>query len=650
MRKIALFLLLVLGFVSPLQGQVIDDTGARGAFVPPRSSTATLGALNAACTVAVTGRPGAGATITTTNLIATVLSEVSFDSAVTWLTGQMIAPPGTVEPGTFGGAAQTRAFGIVVPGGATHVRVRVSAYTSGSGTCIIRASEAAGLISSINILGTVTVTGNLSGTKTHNNAAPSALSNLGVLPAVANAAAPTFTEGNQVLLSTDLGGALRVTGGGGGTQYAEDSPHVSGDTATLAGVVQQAADAGLSTDGDRSLLQVDASGFLKVNVKAGSGSGVTHTDDAAFTPTTDDGVPAFGVFDGVAPDSVDEGDAGALRMTANRWLQTVVCDGASNERCANVNASNRLQVNSAAEKTDQTAWTAGTTSGMPLVGAFDDAASSTVAEDTVGISRITTNRALHTNLRNASGAELGTATDPLNVEGTVTVAGSETNNGAAPGTNDVGTLPAVATAAAPSYTEGRQVALSTNLAGTLRVDATIASGTGGHAMTDKEAWTEGTTRHNPIGAVFNDVDAVGDPTEDQTGMLRMSANRGLHVSLRNAAGTELASAASHPSGSETALITRDVRTSLTGSGPTFATVGVASAEVLAVNTSRKGAVFTNTSSNTISCALSATAVVNSGITLLPGGTWTMDEYTYTTAAVNCIASAASSNLAIQSFQ
>lgn len=52
-----------------------------------------------------------------------------------------------------------------------------------------------------------TVTGSL----TNNNAAPAA-NNVGVLPAIANAAAQSWTEGRQVLLSTDLTGALRTTG------------------------------------------------------------------------------------------------------------------------------------------------------------------------------------------------------------------------------------------------------------------------------------------------------------------------------------------------------------------------------------------------------------------------------------------------------
>lgn len=50
------------------------------------------------------------------------------------------------------------------------------------------------------------------------------------------------------------------------------------------------------------------------------------------------------------------------------------------------------------------------------------------------------------------------------------VAGGKTNNDAVPGTNNFGTLPAVATTAAPTYTTGNQVALSTNLSGGLRVD------------------------------------------------------------------------------------------------------------------------------------------------------------------------------------
>ena len=50
---------------------------------------------------------------------------------------------------------------------------------------------------------------NAAGIKTNNNAAPGA-TNVGVLPAIANASAPSWTEGNQVGLSTLLNGATRI--------------------------------------------------------------------------------------------------------------------------------------------------------------------------------------------------------------------------------------------------------------------------------------------------------------------------------------------------------------------------------------------------------------------------------------------------------
>ena len=50
---------------------------------------------------------------------------------------------------------------------------------------------------------------------------------------------------------------------------------------------------------------------------------------------------------------------------------------------------------------------------VPLMGQFDDASTTTITEDNVGVSRITSQRALHTNLRNQSGTEIGTSTNPL---------------------------------------------------------------------------------------------------------------------------------------------------------------------------------------------------------------------------------------------
>lgn len=67
-------------------------------------------------------------------------------------------------------------------------------------------------------------------------------------------------------------------------------------------------------------------------------------DDAAFTVATSKVMPVGALADESGPDSVNEGDIGALRMSLNRNLFTVLRDGAGNERGAYVNASGQLSV------------------------------------------------------------------------------------------------------------------------------------------------------------------------------------------------------------------------------------------------------------------------------------------------------------------
>jgi len=95
-------------------------------------------------------------------------------------------------------------------------------------------------------------------------------------------------------------------------------------------------------------------------------------------------------------------------------------------------------------------------------------------------------------------------------------------------------------------------------------------------------------------------------------------------------------------------ITSVTKVALTFSAPTAASVGIVSAQALAANANRKGLFLVNTSTNYISIGLGSAAVLYSGITLSPsGGSFWMDEYSFTTSAVNAIASGAASNLAIQ---
>lgn len=90
-------------------------------------------------------------------------------------------------------------------------------------------------------------------------------------------------------------------------------------------------------------------------------------------------------------------------------------------------------------------------------------------------------------------------------------------------------------------------------------------------------------------------------------------------------------------------------TTLTPGAPDAAAVGVLSGEVVAANASRKGLCLVNTSTARISLGFGAPAVLDSGVTLYPGGSFDMNEFSFTVGAVNAIASAALSNLAIQEY-
>jgi hypothetical protein len=100
-------------------------------------------------------------------------------------------------------------------------------------------------------------------------------------------------------------------------------------------------------------LEVEVENTPTVTANAGTGTFTTQdtaskVDDAAFTPATDRVVMVGAEFDDTTPDSVDEGDAGAMRMSARRELYIQVRDAAGNERGAAVTAANALKIDGSA--------------------------------------------------------------------------------------------------------------------------------------------------------------------------------------------------------------------------------------------------------------------------------------------------------------
>ncbi len=165
--------------------------------------------------------------------------------------------------------------------------------------------------------------------------------------AAVESSAPTLTNGDAAALSMTTGGALRVAVASGGVSgVVEDAASAGGEEGVLIlGVRRDTAASSSGTDGDFSTLNLDSTGRLHVNVgntvtvashavtNAGTfatqidGSALTAlqlidntilVDDAAFTPATSSVNMAGFQADETATDSVDEGDAGAARMTLDR--------------------------------------------------------------------------------------------------------------------------------------------------------------------------------------------------------------------------------------------------------------------------------------------------------------------------------------------
>lgn len=131
-------------------------------------------------------------------------------------------------------------------------------------------------------------------------------------------------------------------------------------------------------------------------------------------------------------------------------------------------------------------------------------------------------------------------THRLYVDASVSVSGitgSLSNNNAAPGSGNLGVLPAIANAGAPSWTEGRQVLLSTDLSGALRVTGSLSVG----GTTDNSAFTAGTSTGTPaMGFYHSTIDTV---TDGRAASVAITSKRALMVNLQTSAGAETGIAA-----------------------------------------------------------------------------------------------------------
>jgi len=250
-----------------------------------------------------------------------------------------------------------------------------------------------------------------------------------------------------------------------------------------------------------------AGGDYGLGIRCISGCGASSfLDNSAFTAGASSITNIGGVFnDGLA--AVTSGNAAAPRITDRRGLHVNLRNNAGTEVAT---SADPLRVDPTGTTTQPTSISA---ANFPDNEPFNlNQLAGTVLAAPVDVDLgAGAEQIIRVSMRKAASGgsvEYGTSTDPLRVDptgattqpvsGTVTanagagnfnVVGTKSNNGGAPGSTNLGVLPAVATAGVPTQTEGNQVGLSTNLAGSLRALITDALPTGANNIGDVDVLT-----------------------------------------------------------------------------------------------------------------------------------------------------------------
>lgn len=253
------------------------------------------------------------------------------------------------------------------------------------------------------------------------------------------------------------------------------------------------------------------------------------------------------------------------------------------------------------------------------------------------------------------------STQPVSIASTVSIQGTLTNNAAAPSTHNIGALTAIANASAPTYTEGDQVLLSTDLSGAVRVNisgSVVASNDitqwNSVALGSPSAYGTGPGAVNVIGV---NAFVTSIPNVTNAGVFAVQDQ---HVSAATAGfekitdGTNVAAVKA----ASTAAVDTDPALVVTEPGSTTASacantsVTSTSSSILSANTARREAIIVNTGVVTVYIGLGQTpsgtayhvvlrpcAVAHDG----SGGSFVTDTWK---GQINAITASTSSNVSV----
>lgn len=148
-------------------------------------------------------------------------------------------------------------------------------------------------------------------------------------------------------------------------------------------------------DGKDTQVVLDASGNVPTSGGGGGGGGTQYAELITTAPGT--GTLALGRYKLAAP-TLTDGQMYGLQLDSS----------------GNLKVTGSLSVGGT---TDSAAWTAASSTFNPAGGVFNDSAAA-LTTGQQGTERLTANRAVHTNLRNAAGTEVGTSGVPLRIDPT----------------------------------------------------------------------------------------------------------------------------------------------------------------------------------------------------------------------------------------
>jgi hypothetical protein len=125
-----------------LQPIAVTAGGSISIATANTTATGALGALNAAVSVAMVGLASVGMQLAAGTLVGTITPQCSIDGGVTWNNTYFDLPNGTiVSTFVFGSSNTATVATILGVGGATNVRVTVTAYTSGTANITLAATQ-----------------------------------------------------------------------------------------------------------------------------------------------------------------------------------------------------------------------------------------------------------------------------------------------------------------------------------------------------------------------------------------------------------------------------------------------------------------------------------------------------------------------------